>query len=245
MLHILPTNCHFSDTLVQYYCTLIINMLYHLQVTSKPVCWQFCWLLWCDLASQMWCLGRFLPLIIGSHMPEDDEKWCLFVTLLEIVDIIFAEVTNIDKAAYLRDLITDHHSRFVQLYPNCSVIPKMHYILHYPRTMIRLVGDVIGFHFFFFHSKSFWLMEWWLLKITCNGMCSPAAILVWVVIVSREVVSFSSEWLIYSDSLLLFRTSNIHVQGVVQGVVHHILNVHVTKKCNRPFAAGVTWPNFS
>ena len=82
MLYILPTNCHFSVTLVQYYCTLIINMLYHLQVTSTPVCWQFCWLLWRDLASQMWCLGRFLPLIIGSHMPEDDEKCCLFPTLL-------------------------------------------------------------------------------------------------------------------------------------------------------------------
>ena len=94
----------------------------------------------------MWCLGRFLPLIIGSQLPEDDERWCLFLTLLEIVDIIFAEVTTIDKAAYLRDLITDHHSRFVQLYPNCSVIPKMHYILHYP----RLVGNLIVFHFFFF-----------------------------------------------------------------------------------------------
>ena len=188
MVHILPTNCHFSDTLVQYLCTLIINMLYHLQVTSAPVCWQFCWLFWCELASQMWWLGRFLPLIIGSHMPEDDEKWCLFLTLLEIVDIIFAEVTTIDKAAYLRDLITAHHSRFVQLYPNCSIIPKMHYIVHYPRTMIRLVGNVIGFvcTSFFFIQKNFWLMGWFL-KMNCNSKCSPAAILVWVIIVSSNI----------------------------------------------------------
>ena len=27
------------------------------------------------LASQMWCLGRFLPLMMGSHIPRDDEKW--------------------------------------------------------------------------------------------------------------------------------------------------------------------------
>lgn len=85
----------------------------------------------------MWCLGRFLPLMIGSYIPAGDENWSLFLILLEIVDIVFAEVTTTAKAAYLRDLITDHHCRFVQLYPNCSVIPKMHYILHYPRTMVR------------------------------------------------------------------------------------------------------------
>ncbi|EDO36048.1 predicted protein [Nematostella vectensis] len=55
-------------------------------------------------ASQMWCLGRFLPLMIGSRIPGDDEKWQLFIILLEIVSIIFAE---------------------------------MHYILHYPLTMVR------------------------------------------------------------------------------------------------------------
>ena len=89
------------------------------------------------LASQMWCLGRFLPLMMGSHIPRDDEKWGLFLNLLEIVDIVFADAVTLDKAAYLRDLITDHHTSFTQLYPNSSVIPKMHYILHYPRTMVR------------------------------------------------------------------------------------------------------------
>lgn len=88
-------------------------------------------------ASQMWCLGRYLPLMIGTHIPPDDEKWQLYLLLLDIVDIIFAEVTTADKAVYLSNLIADHHSRFVQLYPHCSVIPKMHYILHYPRTMAR------------------------------------------------------------------------------------------------------------
>ena len=89
------------------------------------------------LASQMWCLGRFLPLMMGSHIPRDDEKWGLFLNLLEIVDIVFADAVTLDKAAYLRDLITDHHTSFTQLYPNSSVIPKVHYILHYPRTMVR------------------------------------------------------------------------------------------------------------
>ena len=40
------------------------------------------------LASQIWYLGRFLPSMIGSHMPRNDEKWSLLPTLLEIEDII-------------------------------------------------------------------------------------------------------------------------------------------------------------
>lgn len=46
-------------------------------------------------------------------MFEDDEKWCFFLILLEIVDIIFVEVIIIDKVVYLRDLIIVYYSRFV------------------------------------------------------------------------------------------------------------------------------------
>ena len=36
-------------------------------------------------------------------MPRDEEKWGLFLTLLEIVNIIFADTITLDKAAYLWD----------------------------------------------------------------------------------------------------------------------------------------------
>ena len=60
------------------------------------------------------------------HMSRNDEKWQLYLLLLEMIDIIFAKVITVEKGAYLSNLIADHHSRFVLLYPNCSVIPKMH-----------------------------------------------------------------------------------------------------------------------
>jgi hypothetical protein len=85
----------------------------------------------------MWCLGRYLPLLIGSFIPEQDEKWVLYIQLLEIVDIVFSPVINAQFAAYLQELINDHHENFVRLYPHASVIPKMHYLIHYPRTMLR------------------------------------------------------------------------------------------------------------
>jgi len=85
----------------------------------------------------MWCLARFLPLILGANVPETDEKWQLFLQMLEITDIIFSPVTSPNQSANLALLIEEHHLAFKRLYPNCSIIPKMHYVVHYPRVMTR------------------------------------------------------------------------------------------------------------
>ena len=89
----------------------------------------------------MWCLGRFLPLIIGNLVPEEDERWQLFNMLLEINDIVFSPIVSEDHIGILEGLIEEHHSTFVQLYPGRSVIPilKMHYMVHYPSQMLRFV----------------------------------------------------------------------------------------------------------
>ena len=89
------------------------------------------------LAAQMWCLARFLPLINGAKVPEVDEHWQLFLKMLDIADMIFSPVTSYNQASCLAVLIEEHHTEFKRLYPNCSIIPKMHYLIHYPRTMIR------------------------------------------------------------------------------------------------------------
>ena len=40
-------------------------------------------------AMQMWTAARFLPLIIGHLISEDNEYWANFLRLLDIMDIIF------------------------------------------------------------------------------------------------------------------------------------------------------------
>ena len=85
----------------------------------------------------MWCLGRFLPMIVKAKVPENDEKWQLYLKMLDITDIVFSPITSANQAAYLAQLIEEHHKEFKALYPNCSIIPKMHYIVHYPSVMIR------------------------------------------------------------------------------------------------------------
>ena len=72
------------------------------------------------VAAEMWCLARPLPLMIGEHVPEDNDRWELFKTFLMILDYVFAPNTDEDIIEYLRKLIEDHHTKFRELYPECS-----------------------------------------------------------------------------------------------------------------------------
>lgn len=89
------------------------------------------------VASQAWCLARHLPLLLGNRVPKEDEKLQLFLLLLEIVELVFSPVISREQASYLQAIIEEHHVRFVEQYPAASIIPKMHYIIHYPRTIVR------------------------------------------------------------------------------------------------------------
>ncbi|XP_028413349.1 uncharacterized protein LOC114536220 [Dendronephthya gigantea] len=88
-------------------------------------------------ASQMYCLSKFLPLMVGALVPDDNEHWKLFCLLLDIVDIVFANITSVNAIGVLEGLIEEHHSTFLRIYPGRSIIPKMHYMVHYPSHMMR------------------------------------------------------------------------------------------------------------
>ena len=105
-------------------------------------------------ASQMWLLGRLLPILVGQYVPEDDEHWSNYLLLLDIVDIMFARRITEDTPGYLHQLIEEHHSNFTRLYPEYSVIPKMHFMIHVPRIMLR---------YMYFELLAFSI---WLLAIT-------------------------------------------------------------------------------
>ena len=104
-------------------------------------------------ASQMWVLGRFLPLMIGHLISEDDDHWTHYIQLLEIVDIIFAPIIDSDAPGYLEVLIEENLLDFVELYRE-AVLPKMHYLIHIPRLLARysymyiLCNSVISYMYF-------------------------------------------------------------------------------------------------
>ena len=88
-------------------------------------------------AMQMWTLARFLPLVIGHLIPEDDEHWENFLCLLEIMDILFAHRVSLDLCGYLEVLISEHHSTFLNIYPHASITLKMHSLIHTPRLILQ------------------------------------------------------------------------------------------------------------
>ena len=86
------------------------------------------------VAIQMWCLARMLPLLIGDLSPQDESHWENFLLLLKI-EILFAP-TSRELAAYLAVLIEEYLENFSKLYTR-SIIPKQHYMVHYPRQIVR------------------------------------------------------------------------------------------------------------
>ncbi len=89
------------------------------------------------LASQMWCLARLLPLIIGEIIPEYNDHWDNFLVLLKISDYVFSPVSSNGVAAYLATLIEDYLQTFTELYPDCPIIPKQHYMVRIPEWIVR------------------------------------------------------------------------------------------------------------
>lgn len=90
-----------------------------------------------NLAAQMWCLGRLLPLMIGSDVPPGNECWDCFLLLMTIVDYVFAPVTSKEILDYLKELIETHHKLFKEVYPLSPIIPKLHYVVHIPEWIKR------------------------------------------------------------------------------------------------------------
>lgn len=83
----------------------------------------------------MWTLARFLPLVIGHLILEDDKHWENFLCLLDIMDILFSHSVADDAIGYLEALISDHHSTLLELYPDTQITMKMHSIVHMPRLI--------------------------------------------------------------------------------------------------------------
>ena len=92
-------------------------------------------------AAQTLCLMRMLPFLIGDKVPGDDKMWHLYLLLRYIVDLVFADACTVGDSIYLKCKIEDHHSLFRSVFPDRSLLPKHHMLVHYPFVM-RQVGPL-------------------------------------------------------------------------------------------------------
>ena len=88
-------------------------------------------------AAEAWTLLRNLPLMIGAKVPRDDPHWRLIILLCDCCAIIFAPEITESMAHYLAELLNEHHTLFKELYPDKNLLPKHHFILHYPEFLIK------------------------------------------------------------------------------------------------------------
>ena len=57
---------------------------------------------------------------------------------MRIIDILVCPVASADICGFLKVLITEHHDQFVTLYTEDAMIPKFHYLLHYPEQILQI-----------------------------------------------------------------------------------------------------------
>ena len=90
-----------------------------------------------------WSLLRFLPFFVGSLVPEDEPAWLVLMVLKDIVELVVAPVHSDASLAFLESKITEHRQRYIELFPDKRLLPKHHFLEHYPQ-MIKLFGPLVG-----------------------------------------------------------------------------------------------------
>uniref|UniRef100_H2Y2P4 C2H2-type domain-containing protein n=1 Tax=Ciona intestinalis TaxID=7719 RepID=H2Y2P4_CIOIN len=85
-------------------------------------------------ASESWCLFRLLPIIIGDAIPDCDPGWQLLLLLSEILEIVFAPNVILEETEYLKAIIQEFYWGVVKFSPSL-IVPKFHFMLHYPRLL--------------------------------------------------------------------------------------------------------------
>ena len=86
----------------------------------------------------MLLLVQILPFLIADKIPENEDHWDCFIHLRKILDLILAPIVTENDCSSLKLLIRDHHAKFVCLYGSSTYIPKMHFLIHYPKQMLNL-----------------------------------------------------------------------------------------------------------
>lgn len=76
----------------------------------------------------------------------------MILDLKDIVELVVAPVHTDETVAYLEAKIYDHRRRYLDLFPHVKLLPKHHYLEHYPQ-MIRHFGPLVALWTMRFEAK--------------------------------------------------------------------------------------------
>lgn len=80
----------------------------------------------------MWCLIRFLPLLVGNKIPKDDRnRECIL--LRDMLFYVCLPALAREHILIMSDIIEEFHESYRNCFPEEDVKPKFHYTFHYPK----------------------------------------------------------------------------------------------------------------
>lgn len=103
-------------------------------------------------AHENWSLLRLLPLMIGFKVPESEPAWHLLMDLKDIVELVVSPFHTDDTIRFLDTKISEHRHRYLQVFPEARVLPKHHYLEHYPQ-LIKAFGPLVAMWTMRFEAK--------------------------------------------------------------------------------------------
>lgn len=103
-------------------------------------------------AHENWSLLRFFPFLIGDRVPANEPAWQLLNDLKDIVDLVVAPSHTKASIAYLAFKISEHRIRFQEVFPETKLLPKHHYLEHYPE-LIEQFGPLVALWTMRFEAK--------------------------------------------------------------------------------------------
>lgn len=90
-------------------------------------------------ASEMNSFVKNLSLIIGDLIPLGNPLWELYLTLLEIIEIVTSKQITLECVELLRTVISEHHSLYIEHFGRLK--PKHHFLVHYP-SILQKIGPL-------------------------------------------------------------------------------------------------------
>ena len=116
-------------------------------------------------ANECLCLFRNLSYVVWDCVQENDKLWELLMQLQEITDIVFAPKITEHLLQYFSELYENHLRLFKKMYPQLSIKPKQHYLIHFPAS-VRKNGPPTFSSCFKYELRNSYFKR--ICHITCN-----------------------------------------------------------------------------
>ena len=82
-------------------------------------------------------LCKVFPFILDYlHVNKNTEIYLFLMDMLSIIQISFSPVISEETVQYYKDLIANYLKSYAQLFPNCTLKPKHHFLVHLPNLIL-------------------------------------------------------------------------------------------------------------